>query len=483
MKKLTTFLILTFLLHGAVNSQEKYAVLITGQYAANPEGFDNSGHYGEEKSPMNEFWNDTFLMWELLQTKGFSQENIFVLFADGVDHPENDELYANRYRPADPSITVTDYDATIESVELVFNGLTHGSSGFPKVTQDDFLFVFTFGHGNTTSPSEPVIAVLRLFSYTEAYTPISAIEFAELVGPIEANKKVFWMQQCSAGLFGEHLAELLSEQNAVFLLCNEGGKYCRRADDILYIGGSMVTGSENEIIDGITYHHGEFNFHGYSVLNGETPAYSATYNDEPYTVADINNDGIISFNEAFVWMYEKNSIVRDTFQIVDVDILAPYTSLEYPTLLHGDITHDIVARGHIGISKDVHIKSESSLTFKGNLIVDWINYEAFIVENNGKLIIDEGIELVIPTGTTLSIENCAYLEIISDAQLIIEEGGILKISPGALINAHQAHAVLDIRKQLYLMAIYIPMILCRQHIICLVATMNGKIQIIECFII
>jgi hypothetical protein len=143
MKKLTTFLILTLLLHGAVKSQEKYAVLITGEYAANPEGFDSTGHNDEEKGPMDEFWNDTFLMWELLQTKGFSPENIFVLFANGVDHPENDELYAARYRPPQ-FITVTDYDATIESVELVFNGLRHGTSGFPKVTQDDFLFVWTY---------------------------------------------------------------------------------------------------------------------------------------------------------------------------------------------------------------------------------------------------------------------------------------------------------------------------------------------------
>lgn len=298
MKKLTTFLILTLLLHGAINSQEKYAVLITGEYAANPESFDNSGHYGEEKGPMDEFWNDTFLMWELLQTKGFSQENIFVLFADGVDHPLKDDDYAARYRPPQ-FITVTDYDATIESVELVFNGLTHGTSGFPKVTQDDFLFVFTFGHGK--GQSDPEMAFLKLFSYTEAYTPISAIEFAELVSPIEANKKVFWMQQCAGGLFGELISEHLVGQDALFLLCDEGTKSCWPADDRLYMGGPKVIGSENEIIDGITYNHGEFNFHGYSVLNGETPAYGATYNDEPYIMADINNDGIISFTEAFVF--------------------------------------------------------------------------------------------------------------------------------------------------------------------------------------
>jgi hypothetical protein len=144
MKKLTTLLILTLQLLGAVISQEKYAVLITGEYAAKPEGFDSTGHNDEEKGPMDEFWNDTFLMWELLQTKGFSPENIFVLYADGIDYSIINQSYSDRYRP-DDGITVTDYDATIESVELVFNGLTHGTLGFPKVTQDDFLFVFTHG--------------------------------------------------------------------------------------------------------------------------------------------------------------------------------------------------------------------------------------------------------------------------------------------------------------------------------------------------
>ena len=150
MRKLTTLLILTHLLLGTATSQEKYAVLIVGEYAAYPEGFDSSGLYDEEKGPMDEFWNDLFLMWEQLQTKGFSPENIFVLYADGVDHSENDESYAARYRPPQ-FITVTDYDATLESVELVLNGLRHGTSGFPKVTPDDFLFVWTYGFDATNA--------------------------------------------------------------------------------------------------------------------------------------------------------------------------------------------------------------------------------------------------------------------------------------------------------------------------------------------
>jgi hypothetical protein len=71
------------------NAQEKYAVLITGDYAATSYGVPLSdqwnGGQGKSTYGFDEFWNDTFLMWEMLQEKGYSQDNIIVLFADGND--------------------------------------------------------------------------------------------------------------------------------------------------------------------------------------------------------------------------------------------------------------------------------------------------------------------------------------------------------------------------------------------------------------
>ena len=127
------------------NGQEKYAVLITGDYAATGIPASEQWNHGQDRgvNGFDEFWNDTFLMWEMLQDKGYSPDHIYVLFADGQDYLST----AERYRPNDPTVTVTDYSATYSNVENVFNGLANGSNGFPQVTQDDFLFVWTFDHG------------------------------------------------------------------------------------------------------------------------------------------------------------------------------------------------------------------------------------------------------------------------------------------------------------------------------------------------
>jgi len=66
--------------------QNYYAVLITGDTpyleADGPKNW-NGGEYS--KLGFDEFWNDTYLMWELLYENGFSNDNIFVLFGNGED--------------------------------------------------------------------------------------------------------------------------------------------------------------------------------------------------------------------------------------------------------------------------------------------------------------------------------------------------------------------------------------------------------------
>lgn len=49
------------------NAQEKYAVLITGDYAATsyvPLSDQWNGGQGKSTYGFDEFWNDTFLMWD-----------------------------------------------------------------------------------------------------------------------------------------------------------------------------------------------------------------------------------------------------------------------------------------------------------------------------------------------------------------------------------------------------------------------------------
>ena len=68
---LVLFLFL-FCLSFALDAQNKYAVLITGDYSAEyiPQRSRwNQCDDEESRRPMQEFWNDTYLMWELLKKK------------------------------------------------------------------------------------------------------------------------------------------------------------------------------------------------------------------------------------------------------------------------------------------------------------------------------------------------------------------------------------------------------------------------------
>ncbi len=64
---------------------EYYAVLITGD----TPGYDAIGpktwQTGSRPGPYDEFWSDTFVMWETLWKYGWKDEDIFVLFGFGVD--------------------------------------------------------------------------------------------------------------------------------------------------------------------------------------------------------------------------------------------------------------------------------------------------------------------------------------------------------------------------------------------------------------
>ena len=86
MKRKLNYLVLVVALIAIVgigNAQEKYAVLITGDYAAEGIPIEEQWGQGDTDAAKVEFWYDTYLMWEMLvYEKGYSNENVFVLFAD-----------------------------------------------------------------------------------------------------------------------------------------------------------------------------------------------------------------------------------------------------------------------------------------------------------------------------------------------------------------------------------------------------------------
>lgn len=171
---------------GVVSAQEKYAVLITGPYLVEGIHPEEQWNNGEGKGPDElyyEFWNDTYLMWEMLVTKlGYSDENVFVLFADGIDFPVSHPCVNIRYSAEKYSLDhITDYSAYIANVQAVFNGLRTGLNGFPLVTENDFLFVWTFDHGNGSGGNSSLLLMDG---------SMSDDAFAALVNPIPATKEV-----------------------------------------------------------------------------------------------------------------------------------------------------------------------------------------------------------------------------------------------------------------------------------------------------
>lgn len=363
-------------------AQEKYAVLITGDYAAQGIPLEDQWNHGQGRSAYGyeEFWYDTYLMWEMLvYEKGYSNENVFVLFAGGQDFTKPNMW--SRYTAATHGLDhITDFSASINNVTEVFGGLANGSGGFPQVTEDDFLFVWTFDHGGPgPGQTGPVYLCLRggnMWDY----------EFAALTDQIPAYKKVFWMQQCRSGGFYDDLEEM----NTVFNSACQPIEYARPADNIDISGNSV---EEWEQVNGEYYRHGEFNFHTYSAAVGESPAFVNNYNGQPYSEADQNNDNYISVIESYIWEETHESIdVGGSYAgeeplYSDLGNIGGNTSLEYPTLLHTDVTTNINYRGLIGISKDIHVTTGNQLTFNNNADIYLLN--------NAKLIVDAGATLVI----------------------------------------------------------------------------------------
>ena len=244
----------------------KYAVLISGDWAES--GFD-------------EFWNDVVLMREMLLANNFEDQNIFILYADGNDFVDATCTYA-RYDPvainrpprANRPASFTDYPATKAEVQAVFDGLANGDNnrGIPEMTENDFLFVWTFDHGGIIGGH----GTLCLWGID-----IRDDEFASAVDAIPCRYRVFCMQQCHSGGF---IDDLSNDKTVILTAC--------RGDESAQPANNTPT-QEDEIVNGVTYNHGEFNYHLISALLKQAVNGGAPVN------ADATGDGLVSMLELF----------------------------------------------------------------------------------------------------------------------------------------------------------------------------------------
>jgi hypothetical protein len=411
MSKKVMILIGLILISSMLFSAEKYAVLITGDYADERGNFEGSWAISNnlsftENDRMEEFWHDTFLMWEMLIDKGYSDDNIYILFADGVDFQPQWILDDERYVvPADLA-PMTDYPADIASVNNVFNGLANGTGGFPQLQDDDFLFCWTFDHGGPWGGGQDVYLCLIdgvIWDY----------DFADLTDQIICQKKVFWMQQCYSGGFIDNLQ---GEDTVINTSCSNSTG-ANRADDLTILGDPVI---EMEFINGHQYYHGEFNFHTYSSTNGCSPAYYTHYPEytgEPYTNADSNGDGLISVSESADWEASHESEWA-TPQFSDEGDIGETTSLEYPNILLTDITSTQTIRGIIAIPFDVDVNPGVTLTIANGAEIYLLNGSELIIEAEADIVIGDNVKFSTPDGEDRGIVrimgsspvNCNNLE-------------------------------------------------------------------------
>lgn len=150
---------------------------------------------------LDEFWNDLVIFREALMANGFAREHIFVLYGTGQDFADPERLML-RYLPDN----IVDYAATQDNFVKVMKGLANGNANekkrIPKMGRDDYLFLWTFGHGPSTEGSEH--SRLALLEFPD--DPFSEVvmqdnEFAELIEPISCDYRVIAMSQCYSGGF------------------------------------------------------------------------------------------------------------------------------------------------------------------------------------------------------------------------------------------------------------------------------------------
>ncbi len=235
---------------------QKYAVLICGDIA-------ESCYYCDS------FWNDTLWMYKTLLAKGYTKENIYVLYGNGADFASANP----RYQYGE---TITDFPATVGWVNTVFDGLKNGdaANGIQKVDSNDSLFVWTFDHGGGSNP-----AYLCLMD-----GDMSDTSFAAKLNAVSYRKRAIYMQQCRSGGFIDNLAN-----NTTYI-----STACRSNEN------AHAADTENEVYNGVTYWHGEYNYHITSAISRATPSGAAVN-------ADTNSDGKVSAAEAHQWNVSHES--------------------------------------------------------------------------------------------------------------------------------------------------------------------------------
>lgn len=196
-----------------------------------------------------EFFFDVVNMRQTLLNHGFAANHIFVLYGNGTDY--SSAAYPAAKYNLNPAIT--NMAATITNIQQIFSDLSNGTHGFPQITDQDLLFIYTFDHGNDHDVPGNPISVLCLNDGN-----MRSDDFATAVDQVDYAYRIFCMQQCFSGGFIPHL----SNDRTVILTAADDDETAHPTD------------TESEIIadpglGNVYYPHGEFNWHLFASLDGQ----------------------------------------------------------------------------------------------------------------------------------------------------------------------------------------------------------------------
>ena len=290
---------------------EYYAVLIVGD--------EPDTNAVPPEPSYDAFWNDLYLTWEMLWTHGWKNENIYVLFGEGNEWDDQNDRYNAEESYGYLGIgVIVDYSAYYEDVENIFNWLAEGDSAnnVQKITGDDFLFVWTFGHGYGIWVPDS-ISGLRLMAYTQSDTIMPDSVFADLMDQCAHDKRAIFMQQCYSGGFIDNL-----ENEDTFIMTATPYYWpSPSADDSLCDGLDTLENEYYPMLDSC-YHHQEQYYHLVNAVRLKTIAGNSL--PDP----DENVDGLTSLTEIWNWVDSTSSIGDPRFS--DDGEIGNYISLNIP---------------------------------------------------------------------------------------------------------------------------------------------------------
>lgn len=277
------------------------------------------------------FWNDLSLIFcTLTKTYGYPKDHIIIHYKNGTS--------GWGYDLDGDGLPETFHPSFLAEIQKTFNGLSGiaPTQGIPILQNNDQLFVFTSGHGETNGtnsyiklaqiPPPPIQPVLDLYDY----------DLAALIAPISCAQIIIGMQQCYSGGFKDDIMDY-SNYN---VQCKNRNIYTATSHDFPSYAEIWLTSSFYPNIQEFIYT--EFTFYWTAASRGYFPQFPQPWNpgqplfpfpysnvlpNHPSYQPDINGDGIVELGEAFQFANDY-----DTWSPYGYYYQNPYpfTGPEYP---------------------------------------------------------------------------------------------------------------------------------------------------------